>query len=79
MDKKLLTLLKKLTDKEREALTSAVSALYFKEEYEKALWAIVITMVSDDLDEEGIDIKNILTILDPDLLDNEEKHNEGKN
>ena len=36
MNEKLLALLKKLTDKERDALTSAVGALYFKEEYEKA-------------------------------------------
>jgi hypothetical protein len=78
MDKKLVALLEKLTDKERDALASAVSALYFKEEYEKALWAVVITMISDDLDEEGIDIKNILTILDPDLLEEEQNDNEGE-
>ena len=66
---KLLELMKKLTDKERESLKSVVTALYFKEEYEAALWEVVITMLSEEVTEEGVDIKDILSILDPDIME----------
>jgi hypothetical protein len=66
---KLLELMKNLTVKERESLKSVVTALYFKEEYEAALWEVVITMLSEEVTEEGIDIKDILSILDPNILE----------
>ena len=67
----IVTMLQGLSDKERESLQSAVSAIYFadKSDYLKSLWEIVTIIIGDNLDEEGVDVKDILNILDPALLE----------
>lgn len=69
----ILKMLQGLSDKERESLQSAVSAIYFedKSDYLKSLWEIVTIIIGENLDEEGVDIKDILHILDPALLEEE--------
>lgn len=67
----IIHMLEGLTDKERESLQSAVSAIYFedKSDYLKSLWEIVTIIIGDSLDEKGVDIKDILHVLDPALLE----------
>lgn len=67
----IVHMLQELSDKEREALKSAVSTIYLedKSDYIKGLWEIVTIIIGDNLDEEGVDIKNILDVLDPALTE----------
>jgi hypothetical protein len=77
MDEKIMTLLKGLTEKERDALQVAVSALCDKASdssaYVSSLWGVVIAIIGDNLDEEGVNIENILNVLDPDLMEEEDE------
>lgn len=66
----IIKMLEKLTDKERDTLQSAVSAIYNGDESDflKSLWEIVTIIIGDNLDEEGLDIEDILKVLDPALV-----------
>lgn len=63
---KLIGILKALTEKEVEALEYAINGILVEEsERLKCLWGVVTSIIGDSLGEDGIDIKNILNILDP--------------
>ncbi|MCU5279865.1 hypothetical protein P7D15_02995 [Bacillus cereus] len=66
----IIKMLEKLTDKERDALQSAVSSIYDGDESDflKSLWEIVTIIIGDNLDEEGLDIEDILKVIDPALV-----------
>ncbi|MFJ8531161.1 hypothetical protein [Bacillus sp. NPDC094106] len=66
----IIKMLEKLSMKERKSLESAISAIYFadKSDYLSSLWEIVTTIIGEDIDEEGVNIENILKLLDPALI-----------
>lgn len=67
----IIEMLKELTDKEREALKSAISVIYLADssDYINGLWEVVTAIIGDKLDEEGVNIKDILNVLDPELAE----------
>lgn len=70
MTEKVLEMLKTLTDKERKALEEAISVIYLNDssDYINGLWGVVTAIIGDRVNEEGFDIKDILHVLDPELV-----------
>lgn len=63
---KLIETLKALTEKEVEALEYAINGILDEEsERLKSLWGVVTSIIGDSIGEDGVDIKDILKILDP--------------
>lgn len=63
---KLIETLKALTEKEVEALEYAINGILDEEsERLKSLWGVVTSIIGDIIGEDGVDIKDILKILDP--------------
>lgn len=63
---KLIETLKALTEKEVEALEYAINGILDEESKRlKSLWGVVTSIIGDSIGEDGVDIKDILKILDP--------------